>query len=631
MALTESDIKIIIAAELKKAGFDKAKKATSDLEKGFKRLGQQATKTFVAIAGFQAIKRSVTAFVEEDRAVQKLTQSLNNLGLGYNVGAIERFISATQAATGVNDAQLRPAMVQLTTTTLDAQKAMQLLTVAMDISAATGASLDSTTTALSRAYKGNYGTLGKLQTAYSTSELKAMGFEASVAALTEAFGGSAAANADSYGGKVDKLKIAFDEASESIGKGFIDALTLIGEGNFDKVLMSIANGANTIGTAFVKVTAGIELFKELLKSSLNARISPEEQARMDALKMITISGVQRKPGENTAAANRQFLSDYKKQVALQKKVEADRKKAAALAAKADAERLKREKDAQLLKRAGTIFDMENIQIVAALQGRINEEQRLRLVALLAINNDIADAADKTTSAILALQAPMLNTLGIQIKASDNASTVVNKIVDAQTKLFLVNAGISNIPKAKNPFEDWDEVMKNIIKNLDAIAEKITKMPSATTAATTSTTTSITTPTGNTTTTTTAIVPSAAAAVAANIPSNVATTSLTNEANVLATARLTAQLETIMEQFQATNDIRTLQYEAMQRLYPGRQVLDTMTPDYQSYRAGERGAPTVIVNVAGSVTAEADLAETIREYLFDYQKTGGDIRTTAIAI
>ena len=112
--------------------------------------------------------------------------------------------------------------------------------------------------------------------------------------------------------------------------------------------------------------------------------------------------------------------------------------------------MKREKEAQLLKRAGSVFDMENIQIVAALQGRINEEQRLRLVALLAINNDIADAADKTTSAILALQAPMLNTLGIQIKASDNASTVVAKIVDAQTKLFLVNAGISNIPKAKNP-------------------------------------------------------------------------------------------------------------------------------------------------------------------------------------
>ena len=120
--------------------------------------------------------------------------------------------------------------------------------------------------------------------------------------------------------------------------------------------------------------------------------------------------------------------------------------------------------------------MENIQIVAALQGKVSEEQRLRLVALLAINNENADAADKLTSAILALEAPALKALGVTITTSDNATTVVTKLINAQTQLLLLNAGIANIPKAKNPFEDWDAVMKSILANLDAISKKITGMP-----------------------------------------------------------------------------------------------------------------------------------------------------------
>ena len=626
-----TNIRIDIASEFKDKGFKAAEKRTRSLTRRFDDLSRTARRTFIAIAGVQAIRKSVNAFVEEDRAVTKLTQSLNNLGLGYNVGAIERFISATQAATGVNDSQLRPAMVQLTTTTLDAQKAMQLLTVAMDISAATGVSLDSTTTALSRAYNGNYATLGKLQTAYTTAELKAMGFEASVAALTSAFGGTAAANADSYGGKVDRLKIAFDEASESIGKGFIDALTLIGEGNFDKVLMSIAEGANAVGNFFVKTTAAVKLFGEMMRSTLDARISPAEQARIDALQQIMANPNAPKPGTNTAAANRQFLADYKKQVALQKKVEADRKKAAALAAKADAERLKREKEAQMLKRAGSVFDMENIQIVAAMQGRISDEQRLRLIALLAINNDVADAADKTTRAILAIQAPALQSLGITISTSDNATTVIEKLIKAQTQLVLVNNGISTLPKAKNPFEDWDAVMKNILSNLDAISVKIKTMPSAPAGVTASTTTSVTTPNGSTVTSTTSAIPSAAAAIAASLPSGFENTSLASTTNLLATARLEAQLTAIMDQFQATNDIRTLQYEAMQRLYPGSQYSGTMTSDYNAFRAGERGDVIVNVNVAGNVTTETDLVEAIRDSLYGFQKQGGSILTGTVAI
>lgn len=479
MALTESDIKIIIAAELKKAGFDKAKKATSDLEKSFKKLGRTATKTFVAVAGYRALKQSVMAYAQEDKAVRGLTNSLKNLGLGYNTSAIESFIDQTEKATAINKDQLRPAMVQLITTTLDAQKSMKLLNTAMDISAGTGASLDSATSALSKAFNGNFTALGKLQTAYTTAELEAMGFEGAVTALNDLFKGAATTNAESYAGKLDKLQIAAEDAKKEIGKGLVDAISILAEGNFDSGLQKIVDFGEKIGDVFQRAAISVRFFKELLSTGLT--IDPTERARLDELANLLRNpdAITTQAGNNPAA-NRQFLADYKKQQQLQKKIEADRKKAAALAAKAEADRLKREKEAQLLKRAGSVFDMENIQIVAALQGRVSEEQRLRLVALLALNNDNAEAADKLTSAILAIQAPALKALGVTIQTGDNAKTVIERMIEAQTRLFLVNSGIANIPKAKNPFEDWLNIMSTILSNLDQIASKIKNMPSVTT-------------------------------------------------------------------------------------------------------------------------------------------------------
>ena len=148
----------------------------------------------------------------------------------------------------------------------------------------------------------------------------------------------------------------------------------------------------------------------------------------------------------------------------------------------------KEKEALQLKRAGTIFDMENIQIVAALQGQIDGEQRLRLVALLALNNDIAEAAEKSAAAVMALNAPALANLGVIIKTGDTIETVIGKLINAQAKTALLDLGITNIPKAKNPFEAWDDIFKNIIFNLDTIANKIKNMPTVTSNTSTTTTT-----------------------------------------------------------------------------------------------------------------------------------------------
>ncbi len=185
---------------------------------------------------------------------------------------------------------------------------------------------------------------------------------------------------------------------------------------------------------------------------------------------------------------------YTKQERDRKKAEEAAKKRAkelaALQKKAELERIKREKEAQALKRAGSIFDMENIQIVAAMQGKIDSEQRLRLTALLAINQGNAEAAEKLSTAVLATNAAALKNLGIMMEAGDSISDVITKIINAQAKLALLGLGIGNIPKAKNPFEDWPDIIAAIIGQINALANKISTIgaPGAKTSVTTTTTT-----------------------------------------------------------------------------------------------------------------------------------------------
>jgi hypothetical protein len=110
---------------------------------------------------------------------------------------------------------------------------------------------------------------------------------------------------------------------------------------------------------------------------------------------------------------------YKKQDKARAKAEADaakrQKELIALQKKADEEKKKRERILAAQKRAQTIFDIENIQIVAALQGKIDGEQRMRLVALLALNTENYTAAEKLTDIVVRLNAPALANLGVLIQ------------------------------------------------------------------------------------------------------------------------------------------------------------------------------------------------------------------------
>ena len=638
-----SNIRIDIASEFKDKGFKAAEKRTTSLNRKFDKLARTAKSTFIAIAGIQALKRSVVAFAEEDRAANKLEASLRNLGLAYNTQAIEDYLEQSEKATAISKDELSPAIAGLLSTTLDAEKSMRLLGLAMDISSSTGKDLGSVTTALSRAFNGNYASLGKLQTAYTSAELEAMGFEESVTALNSQFAGAAKNNADTYAGKIDKMKIAFGDLAEEVGAGIVAFLESLGEGDYDKGLQKLVDFGTAIGNVFRRAGLTIEYTKALLATGF--RIDAAEQFKLDELRAKLAN-----PQMGEFGVQRGLVRDYAKQLELQKKILREREKAAKLAEK--------DKKNQLaLNKAKAVFDIEKIQIEAALQGQITEEERLRLQLMKAIANENVDKVKELT----------------------------DKLKELQDRTAALAKSLTEFPEANDPFVMWTKTLTTVTDQLKAIATKkivvdfLANFTPASTAA-------ITTPSASSAAIATITSPAATAAssaqaaevavltgdaaAAAAAAAAEAEAAAAQAAAALAAAKtaeeLAAAQAAILAAEAATaaaaillDSATALDFAAASAAVTEAETLVALSEnvatileaeaaavdaslalieatsllDYSGIAAMAAGVPTteIYVNVEGSVTAVEDLAEVITDIQYNYQRTGKGLLLQSRAI
>ena len=175
-----------------------------------------------AYAGKLAIE-GVKAAIEDEAAQKRLATALENVtgATDAQIAAVEKQILKQSLATGVADDQLRPALQRLATATGDVKKSQDLLTLALDISAAKGISVETAANALAKAYEGNTGALTRLGVGLSAAEVKTLGFEETVKQLSATFGGAAATQAETFEGRIARLKVTFDETKESIGTALL--------------------------------------------------------------------------------------------------------------------------------------------------------------------------------------------------------------------------------------------------------------------------------------------------------------------------------------------------------------------------------------------------------------------------
>ena len=229
--------------------------ANDDVENSSSKLGEFSKKAGLAFAaaaaaaGAYAIKLGVDgvkAAIEDEAAQVRLATSLKNATGATNemIASVEKQILKTSLATGVADEKLRPALSRLALSTGDVTKAQDLLTLALDISQATGKGLDSVANALGKAYDGNTASLGKLGIGLSTAELKAMSFTDVQSRLSNLFGGAAAENSKTFAGRLEILKVTFDEAKESVGARLLPIIQNLVEFIVNKVVPALGKFAD---------------------------------------------------------------------------------------------------------------------------------------------------------------------------------------------------------------------------------------------------------------------------------------------------------------------------------------------------------------------------------------------------
>ena len=243
--------------------------ADNDVEGSSNKLGEFSKKAGLAFAaaaaaaGAYAIKLAVDgvkAAIEDEAAQVRLATALKNAtgATDTMIASVEKQILQTSLATGVTDDQLRPALQRLSLSTGDVTKSQELLNLALDISQATGKSLDTVANGLGKAYDGNTAALGKLGIGLSSAELKAMTFTEVQTKLSDLFGGAAAANAETFAGRLQILKVTFDEAKESVGAKLLPIIQKLVEFVVNEVVPALGKFADF----FKPITDAISANKE---------------------------------------------------------------------------------------------------------------------------------------------------------------------------------------------------------------------------------------------------------------------------------------------------------------------------------------------------------------------------------
>ena len=277
-------------------GLNSASKETETfgdkVEAGFSKVGKAAAvagAAVVALAGKLAID-GVKAALEDEAAQAKLAATLQNVtgATEAQIASVEEYIYQTSIAVGVTDDELRPSFERLFRSVKDINEAVRLQNLALDISAGTGKSLAQVTEALARAYDGNFGSLKRLGAGIDEGIIKSKDFDGAVAALSKTFGGQADVAANTYAGRVERLKIAFNEAKETIGAAFLPQL--------GRLTDFILNNGVPAFNAFVKGLTGESGLKTAIGETsprvveMNTRLTSAEQIANELGKTIRTVG-----------------------------------------------------------------------------------------------------------------------------------------------------------------------------------------------------------------------------------------------------------------------------------------------------------------------------------------------------
>jgi hypothetical protein len=455
MALTESDIKIIIAGELKKKGFQDAEKATNSLDKKFKSLA----KTVVAVFSVREVvrfgKAAVKAFEEDEVAARRFESALKGVNIGFATPEIENYLENLEKFTAITKGELRPAFQTLATTTRSVAMSQDLLNTAIDVSTGTGVNLQTVINDLSRSFLGNNASLAKYQLGLSKSELKAKSFNEIQELLNNQFSGQRAAFLDTYAGKVSLLEASYERMQTTIGSGLVDAFTLLAGDNgiagatdsMERFGIVAADVIRGVGVAISEVQSRIPFLDSFLDptkfSGILQFVDILRQTGEASRPLFFPGGGIGKPGVDKQLAAIE-------EAAIKREKELEKLRSKQLKEQAKLNRLKQ--ISLMLIQKESRFDLNRIQLAAALQGKLTDEERKRVEELLLIE-DIKQA--------------------IAEKDVDKAEKLLDELNKVRTETEALAESLLDL-EAGNPFSKWPEYFAAAKKNLQDLFDSLAK-------------------------------------------------------------------------------------------------------------------------------------------------------------
>jgi hypothetical protein len=461
-----ANVVIDIATEFTgKKGFKEAETSTEKLTKGVKNLARNLGLAFGTAAVVAYGKASVKAALESQAEQERLnnilrvttgaTQSQIDV-LNEQATALERIGVVTGGNIKMTQSQLATFDLQISTIKTLTPAILDYVTAEKGATAS-ASDFKSMTNGLAQALNGNFASLtrtGFVLDEVTKNTIKNGTETERAAALVKVLNSTYKDfNANlrlTDAGQMQVLANTAKEVQTIIGTGIIDSLKLLSN---DKTIENLANSMRSFATSVSDTLMGISLFiNELRKipiigerlgnvfnldfgsGLIFTEMGKAYRERLEYNKNEHKSKQQiLKIDNNANKLTKTQLSTAKKLSATQKQIAAEKRKQAVL-----------DRAALLLAQGQKLFDEEAIQLAAAAQGDLTEEERVRI----ALKKDLYDLES-----------------AINQGNATAAARLADSMLSNAEKLGIIRGDMIGLNDIENPFTEWLKTLKEMAAEL----------------------------------------------------------------------------------------------------------------------------------------------------------------------
>lgn len=223
MADDRVEIEIILDDGSIQRGFANVKKQADDTGKSilgsFTKLGPAIAAVGATIAAAFAGKKIIEAAVGQENAIQQLNTSLKLAGTFSQEASldIQNFASELQKTTRFGDETILSQVALARNFARTNEEAKKLVSAAVDLSEATGISLDSSVKNLGKTFSGLTGELGESVPALRNLTKEQLQAGGALDLVASRFGGAASQSVQTFSGRIEQLQNIFGDLLEEIG------------------------------------------------------------------------------------------------------------------------------------------------------------------------------------------------------------------------------------------------------------------------------------------------------------------------------------------------------------------------------------------------------------------------------